>query len=124
MPALRVKFLLATIWARCGSPWASRRNGPYPMPGVSPSRLMILRCFSPDVEKPLLARRGTCSAPRILGRPGRAWEPLPLPTQPNATMWGLATHPADANRLLAFSLFGEVYISEDAGASWRKIARG
>ncbi len=38
-------------------------------------------------------------------------------------MWGLATHPADANRILAFSLFGEVYISEDAGESWHKIAR-
>ena len=38
-------------------------------------------------------------------------------------MWGLATHPADANRIMAFSLFGEVYVSEDAGASWCKIAR-
>jgi hypothetical protein len=38
-------------------------------------------------------------------------------------VWGLATHPADANRIVAFSLFGEVYVSEDAGASWRKIAR-
>jgi hypothetical protein len=54
---------------------------------------------------------------------GETWETLRLPTQPNATMWGLATHPADANRLLAFSLFGEVYISEDAGNAWRKIAR-
>ena len=35
---------------------------------------------------------------------------------------GLATHPADANRIVAFSLFGEVYVSEDA-ASWRKAAR-
>jgi len=25
--------------------------------------------------------------------------------------------------VLAFSLFGEVYISEDAGESWRKVAR-
>jgi len=25
---------------------------------------------------------------------------------------------------VAFSLFGEVYVSEDPGASWRKIARG
>jgi hypothetical protein len=24
---------------------------------------------------------------------------------------------------VAFTLFGEVYVSEDAGASWRKIAR-
>jgi photosystem II stability/assembly factor-like uncharacterized protein len=54
---------------------------------------------------------------------GQRWEILPLPTQPNATMWGLATHPANANRIVAFSLFGEVYVTEDAGASWRKIAR-
>ena len=39
-------------------------------------------------------------------------------------MWGLATHPANANRIVAFSLlFGEVYVTEDAGASWHKIAR-
>ena len=29
----------------------------------------------------------------------------------------------DANRIVAFSLFGEVYVSEDAGAAWHKIAR-
>jgi hypothetical protein len=54
---------------------------------------------------------------------GESWGILPLPTQPNATVWGLATHPVDANCIVAFSLFGEVYVSEDAGASWRKIAR-
>ena len=54
---------------------------------------------------------------------GETWETLPLPSQPNATVWGLATHPADTNRIVAFSLFGEVYVTEDAGASWRKIAR-
>lgn len=54
---------------------------------------------------------------------GANWETLKLPTQPNATMWGLATHPADANRLVAFSLFGEVYVSDNGGESWRKIAR-
>jgi photosystem II stability/assembly factor-like uncharacterized protein len=54
---------------------------------------------------------------------GETWEVLRLPGQPNSTMWGLATHPADADRIVAFSLFGEVYVSEDAGAGWRKIAR-
>ena len=54
---------------------------------------------------------------------GETWDILPLPTQPNATMWGLATHPADGDRIVAFSLFGEVFVTEDAGASWRKIAR-
>lgn len=54
---------------------------------------------------------------------GETWDVLNLPGQTNATMWGLATHPAEANRILAFSLFGEVYITEDAGDSWRKIGR-
>ena len=54
---------------------------------------------------------------------GETWEIHRLPGQPNATMWGLVTHSADANRLLAFSLFGEVYISENAGDSWHKIPR-
>jgi photosystem II stability/assembly factor-like uncharacterized protein len=54
---------------------------------------------------------------------GQTWEILSLPMPPNATIWGLATHAANADRILAFSLFGEVYISEDAGDSWRKVAR-
>ena len=54
---------------------------------------------------------------------GETWQVLPLPVRPNATMWGLATHPADPSRLVAFTLFGEVYVSEDAGESWRKITR-
>jgi photosystem II stability/assembly factor-like uncharacterized protein len=54
---------------------------------------------------------------------GETWEILKLPAQPNSTVWGLATHPANANRIIAFSLFGEVYVSDDAGDSWRKIAR-
>ena len=81
---------------------------------------MILACCSPAAERPRRVKRATCCAPQTAGR---TWEILPLPTQPNATVWGLATHPADANRIVAFSLFGEVYVSEDAGASWCKIAR-
>jgi photosystem II stability/assembly factor-like uncharacterized protein len=55
---------------------------------------------------------------------GESWQTLNLPTQANSTIWGLATHPADADRILAFSLFGEVYVSDDAGDSWGKIGRG
>ena len=54
---------------------------------------------------------------------GETWQILPLPTPANATMWGLATHPADSDRIVAFTLFGEVYVTENAGASWRKIPR-
>jgi photosystem II stability/assembly factor-like uncharacterized protein len=54
---------------------------------------------------------------------GETWEVLRLPGMPNGTVWGLATHSADPERIVAFSLLGEVYVTEDAGASWRKIAR-
>ena len=54
---------------------------------------------------------------------GQRREVLVLPTPANATLWGIATHPASADRIVAFTLFGEVYVSEDAGKSWRKIAR-
>jgi photosystem II stability/assembly factor-like uncharacterized protein len=54
---------------------------------------------------------------------GATWKVLDLPARPNATIWGLATHPADGRRIVAFTLFGEVYVSEDAGESWRKIER-
>lgn len=54
---------------------------------------------------------------------GVTWDILKLPVPPNATIWGFATHAAKADRILAFSLFGEVYISEDAGESWDKVKR-
>jgi photosystem II stability/assembly factor-like uncharacterized protein len=57
------------------------------------------------------------------GDGGRTWQALTLPARPNATVWGLATHPADGHRVVAFTLFGEVYVTEDAGESWRKVAR-
>jgi hypothetical protein len=31
---------------------------------------------------------------------GQRWETLPFPAPANATIWGLATHPADANRIV------------------------
>src|SRR5262249_47631307 len=54
---------------------------------------------------------------------GRTWQALALPTRPNATVWGLAPPPAHPHPLVAFTLFGEVYATEDAGETWRKIGR-
>ena len=65
-------------------------------------------------------REGVCPRSNDMGE---NWEVLKLPGPANSTIWGVATHPAEANRILAFSLFGEVYVSEDAGDSWGKIAR-
>ena len=74
---------------------------------------MIPACCSPGAARPRPGEKGHVLRTTNFGE---SWEILPLPTQPNATVWGLATHPADADRIVAFSLFGEVYVSEDAGA--------
>ena len=54
---------------------------------------------------------------------GETWDTLRLPERANSTIWGLATHPANGNRLVAWSLFGEMFLSEDAGDSWTKVPR-
>ncbi len=54
---------------------------------------------------------------------GKTWETRPLPVEPNSNIWSLVTHPADPNFILASSLLGEVYSSDDAGDSWKKLKR-
>jgi photosystem II stability/assembly factor-like uncharacterized protein len=54
---------------------------------------------------------------------GRTWESLPLPVVPNGTVWDLATHASDPNFLMASTVNGQVFCSDDAGASWSKLPR-
>jgi photosystem II stability/assembly factor-like uncharacterized protein len=54
---------------------------------------------------------------------GRSWETLPLPVEPNSPLYGFAVNAADPNRILSYSLFGEIYASEDGGESWQKVKR-
>ncbi len=54
---------------------------------------------------------------------GRTWQPLPLPTAPNSTVYGFATHPSDPDTLLANTLYGYIYVTRDGGDSWKKIDR-
>jgi photosystem II stability/assembly factor-like uncharacterized protein len=54
---------------------------------------------------------------------GEKWETLPLPIPPNSPMWTFATNPADPELILTCSHYGQVFISEDGGDSWRKVRR-
>jgi len=54
---------------------------------------------------------------------GETWHPLPLPVEPNSPLYGFAVNTANPDRLLSYSLFGEIYASEDAGDSWQKVKR-
>lgn len=54
---------------------------------------------------------------------GESWERLPLPQTANSTIWNFAFHPSDPARVFAASVSGEIYATEDRGASWRQLKR-
>jgi photosystem II stability/assembly factor-like uncharacterized protein len=54
---------------------------------------------------------------------GQSWELLPLPVEPNTPIWTFATHPADPNRVIACSHYGELFVSSNGGDSWGKLRR-
>jgi hypothetical protein len=54
---------------------------------------------------------------------GKSWKLLPLPVEPNSTMWTFGVNSDDPNTILAASRYGYLYRSDDAGASWTKLRR-
>ena len=54
---------------------------------------------------------------------GRTWKPAELSAVPNSTVYWFGTHTAAPDRIVANSLFGYVYVSEDGGLSWQKLER-
>lgn len=52
---------------------------------------------------------------------GSTWEDVKLPEAANSTVFNIATNPMDPERVLACTVNGEVWASEDGGDSWRKI---
>jgi photosystem II stability/assembly factor-like uncharacterized protein len=54
---------------------------------------------------------------------GQSWELLPLPVEPNTPIWAFATHPANSNRIVACSHYGQLFVTSDGGDSWIKLRR-
>ena len=46
-----------------------------------------------------------------------------LPQTPNSTMYWLATHPDVPGTIVATSVFGQVYVSDDYAETWEKLDR-
>ena len=53
----------------------------------------------------------------------KSWKLLPLPQEPNSTMWTFATNSDDPKVIFAASRYGYLYRSDDGGASWSKLRR-
>ena len=54
---------------------------------------------------------------------GESWETLSLPETPDSVIYWLATHEAIPHVIVASSLYGEIFLSEDGGEDWRKVGR-
>ena len=54
---------------------------------------------------------------------GGTWEAAALPVLPNSAVYWLATHPETSDVIVAVSIFGYVYLSEDGGETWTKTRR-
>lgn len=54
---------------------------------------------------------------------GATWKAARLSSEPNSTVYGFGTHPADPDVMVAHTLNGYVYVSTDAGESWERSRR-
>ena len=54
---------------------------------------------------------------------GQNWEPVPISKNTNSTVFGMHTNAADPNRVVACSVNGEVWTSDDMGDTWRLIEK-
>lgn len=52
---------------------------------------------------------------------GCSWAAADLPQPPNSVIYWLAAHPAAPDLIVAVSLYGYIYLSEDGGERWRKL---
>ena len=54
---------------------------------------------------------------------GKSWAPADLPVEPNSVVYWFATNHQLPETIVAGSLYGYVYVTEDGGDSWRKLKR-
>lgn len=66
---------------------------------------------------------GTTGALQRTKDAGKSWETAPLPVKPNSNIYGIATHKKLPDVIVATSLLGHVYMSEDGGDSWNKLQK-
>ncbi|MEM9223403.1 MAG: hypothetical protein AAGB11_13500 [Pseudomonadota bacterium] len=54
---------------------------------------------------------------------GETWAEAAMDTPANSTIWSIGTHASDDQLMYCCTIFGQIFKSVDAGASWRKVKR-
>ncbi len=52
---------------------------------------------------------------------GKSWERVPLPVEPNSVVYWLGTHRDVPDAIVAATIHGYIYVSEDGGEGWEKL---
>ena len=66
---------------------------------------------------------GTAGAIQRTTDGGQTWDAVPLPVEPKSVIYWMGSHADRPNVVAAASLYGYVYVSEDAGETWRKLEK-
>ena len=97
------------------------------VPGHAYCRGMIIKPDDPDVMFIGTGNTipGEVGAIQRSRDGGTTWETVSLPVLPNSVVYWLATHPEMPDVIVAASIFGYLYLSEEAlgGESWTKPGR-
>jgi photosystem II stability/assembly factor-like uncharacterized protein len=93
--------------------------------GFSYCRSVVVKADDPDVM--FVANGdgipGTTGALLRSQDGGRSWEAVSLPVEPNSVMYWMGTHAERPDTIVAASLYGYLYASDDGGDSWRKLSK-
>ena len=54
---------------------------------------------------------------------GKTWQRTELPVAPNSVVYWFGTHKAIPETMVAASLYGYVYVTDDGGVSFRKLPK-
>ena len=54
---------------------------------------------------------------------GITWQKMEFPVEPNSLIYDFAVNSFDPDRIYAFSLFGQIYLSKDGGENWEKLTQ-
>ena len=90
---------------------------------ISYCRCILIKADNPDV---MFVGNGdfipgTTGAVQRTKDAGKSWETVSLPVKPNSVVYWMDTHKERPNVIVAASLLGYVYVSEDGGDSWQKL---
>lgn len=66
---------------------------------------------------------GGTGALQISDDGGETWRRESMPVTPNSTMYWLGTHPDLPGTMVATSVFGQVYLTDDGARTWRALDR-